>query len=63
MLANLFVILQYLLPKHWLTSLVYRIARINIPRVKNFLIARFVQIYDVDVEEIKLDLPDGFATL
>ncbi len=63
MLANLFVILQYLLPKHWLTSIVYRIARIRIPRVKNFLIARFVQIYDVDVEEIKLDLPDGFATL
>lgn len=62
MLANVFVILQYLLPRHWLTSLVHRIARIRKPRVKNFLISRFVRFYDVDIEEVKLDLPDGFPT-
>lgn len=62
MFANIFVIFQYLLPRHWLTSLIYRIARIRNPRVKDFLITRFVQLYDVDIEEIKLDVPQDFPT-
>ena len=62
MLANIFVLFQYLLPRHWLTSLIYRIARIRNPRVKNFLITRFVRLYDVNVEEVKLDVPQGFPT-
>ena len=62
MLANIFVLFQYLLPRHWLTSLIYRIARIRNPRVKDFLIRRFVQLYDVDIEEIKLDVPEDFPT-
>jgi len=62
MLANAFVVLQYLLPKHWLTAVIYRVARIRNVRIKNFLITRFVQLYDVNVEEIKLDLPQDFAT-
>ncbi len=62
MLANAFVVLQYLLPKHWLTAIVYRIARIRNAAMKNFLITRFVKLFDVDVEEIKLDLPGDFAT-
>ena len=62
MLANIFVIFQYLLPRHWLTSLIYRIAHIRKPRVKDFLITRFVRLYDVDIEEIKLDVPQGFPT-
>ncbi|MGI9238320.1 MAG: archaetidylserine decarboxylase [Woeseiaceae bacterium] len=62
MLARAFVILQYLLPKHWLTAVVYRVARIRNSTIKNFLISRFVQFYDVNVEEIKRDLPAGFTT-
>lgn len=62
MLAYAFVLLQYLLPKHWLTAVVYRVARIRNTRIKNFLITRFVQLYDVNVEEIKLDVPRDFAT-
>lgn len=62
MLANAFVLLQYLLPKHWLTALIHRVARIRNPRIKDFLITRFVQLYDVNVEEIRLDLPQDFAT-
>lgn len=62
MLASAFVMLQYLLPKHWLTAMVYRVARIRNSAVKDFLISRFVKLYDVDVEEIKLDLPQDFAT-
>ena len=62
MLARIFVALQYLVPRHWLTAVIYRIARIRNPRFKNFLIAQFVRIYDVDVEEVKLDLPRDFPT-
>ena len=62
MLANAFVLLQYLLPKRWLTATVYRIARIRNTGIKNFLIARFVRLYDVDVDEVKLAVPDEFAT-
>jgi phosphatidylserine decarboxylase len=62
MLAYAFVALQYLLPRHWLTGLVYSAARIRNKRVKNFLITRFVKLYDVDTEEIKLGLPEDFAT-
>lgn len=62
MLANAFVLLQYLLPKHWLTALIYRVARIRNTHVKDFLITRFIQLYDVNIEEIKLDLPQDFDT-
>lgn len=62
MLAKLFAYLQYVLPRYWLTALVYRLARVRTARVKNFLIARFVQLYDVETAEIKGELPDDFAT-
>jgi len=60
--ATVFVLFQYLLPRHWLTSVIYRIARIRSERVKDFLITRFVQLYDVDIDEIKLNPPGDFAT-
>jgi len=63
MLARLFVTLQYLLPKHWLTAIVYRVARSRSPAIKDFLIRRFVHLYDVDVEEVRRDVPDDFASL
>lgn len=59
---RLFVILQYLLPRHALTAVVYRIARIRKPAIKDFLISRFVRLYGVDTTEIKLAVPDDFAT-
>ncbi len=58
---GLFVGLQYLLPKHWLTAVIWRIARIRNKTVKNFLITRFASLYKVDLEEVLLDVPDGFA--
>jgi phosphatidylserine decarboxylase len=60
--ANVFVLLQYLLPKRWLTAIIYRIARIRHTGIKNFLIARFVQLYDVNVDEVKLAVPREFDT-
>lgn len=61
MLANAFVIMQYLLPKYWLTSLIYHAARIRNRRVKDFLITGFVRIYGVDTDEVKCELPKDFA--
>ena len=62
MLARLFAYAQYLLPKFWLTSVVYRIARIPHAGFKDFLISRFVQLYRVDTSDTKLSVPDQFLT-
>jgi phosphatidylserine decarboxylase len=62
MLTRLFVFLQYLLPKHLLTSIVYRVARIRTKAIKNSLIKGFLGIYDVDVSEVDKQIPDDFET-
>ena len=61
-MAGLFVALQYILPRYLMTALIWRIARIRNERIKNFLITRFVDLYKVDVDEVLLDIPDGFAS-
>ena len=62
MLNHLFVMLQYVLPRHWLTALIWRIARIRNPRIKDFLIMNFSKAFDVDLDEVKLAVPGEFAT-
>ena len=62
MLARAFVVLQYLVPKHLLTRLTWRIARIRNVRVKDFLITQFAKAFDVDLDEVRLEVPGGFAT-
>ena len=62
MLARLFVLFQYLVPQHWLTALVWRIARIRHTATKNFLIRKFVAMYDVDLDEVLQQVPDDFPT-
>jgi phosphatidylserine decarboxylase len=57
-----FLILQFFLPKHLLTAIVFNIARIRTKPVKDFLIRRFVSIYKVDVEEVTLPVPVGYLT-
>ena len=61
MIARLLASLQYLLPRRWLTALVYRIARIRVPRIKNALIRGFVRMYDVNVDEVAADVPENDA--
>lgn len=61
-MSRLFVALQYLLPRLWLTALIHRLARIRNPGVKDWLIRRFVSLYDVDVDEVKREVPTAFAT-
>lgn len=60
--APAFVVLQYLLPKYWLTALIYRLARVRQQSVKNFLIRKFVWLYNVDIEEAEKDVPDGYVS-
>lgn len=60
--ARLFVMFQWILPQHGLTSVVYWLARIRHVAVKNFLIRHFVNIYAVNTEEIAVTLPEGFET-
>lgn len=60
--ARLFVALQYLLPRFWLTALIWKIARIRHVAFKNFLITRFIQLYRVDTSEIKGKAPVDFAS-
>jgi len=62
MFDRLFVYLQYILPRYWLTSLIYRLARIESPAIKNFLITRFVSAYDVAIDEVELLIPDDFTS-
>ena len=61
MLARLFANAQYILPKYWLTAIVYRVTRIRHTGFKNFIITRFVKLYKVDTGDISLMLPDDFA--
>ena len=54
---QVFVALQYLLPRHWLTAVVWRIARIRHPAVKNFLIRQFASAFDVDLDPVEDPAP------
>ena len=62
MKASAFVLLQHILPRHWLTTVIWHIARIRHPGIKNVLITQFARAFDVDLEDVKLDVPDDFPT-
>ncbi len=61
-MSRLFVWLQYLLPRFWMTALIYRLARIRNRRFKDLFIQRFIGLYKVDIDEVKSEVPGGFAT-
>ena len=47
----LFVGLQYLLPHHFLSSLMHRVTRAELPAFKNALIRKVIQWYRIDMQE------------
>ncbi len=61
-IARLFVQLQKLLPQYLLTSLARGLAGIRIPVIKNFFIRQFVRAYDVDIDDVRLQVPGDFAS-
>ncbi len=62
MLKKLFVALQFGLPQHRITALVRRITRIRHSGIKDYLITHFVRLYDVNIDEVLLNVPEDFAT-
>lgn len=62
MTGRLFVLFQHLLPRHWLTAVIYRIARIRTRSIKDALIRGFVRVYKVDMAEIDKEVPRDFIT-
>ena len=59
--SYLFLMLQYLLPKHLLTALLYRISRIRTVAIKDKIILAFANAFDVDIEEAARTVPDEYA--
>jgi phosphatidylserine decarboxylase len=57
--ARLFVALQYVLPQHLLSALMYRLARLRWRLLKNLLIATFLRLYRIDMSET--EQPDAKA--
>ncbi len=62
MLTQLFIGLQYVMPQHLLTALIWRLARIRHTATKDFLIRRFIAAFDVDIDDVLLAVPNDFAT-
>ncbi|MDJ0917547.1 MAG: archaetidylserine decarboxylase [Woeseiaceae bacterium] len=61
MRRTLFVAMQYLLPKHLLTAIVFRLARVRHVATKNWLISRFVKAFNVDLDDVPRTVPDDFV--
>lgn len=60
--SQLFLLLQRLLPKRLLTALVYRLARIRVPAIKDLLIRSFLKMYTVKLDELAKSVPNDFAS-
>ena len=58
--SRLFVFLQLVMPKYLLTAGVRRLSRVRLDWFKDFLITRFVRLYNVDIEDVLLPVPGGF---
>lgn len=57
---RIFIALQYLLPHHALSRLIGCLANCERPGIKNALIRRFIQRYDVDMEQAERKQPEDF---
>ena len=53
---------QYFIPQHFITSLVYRISRCEIPWFKNNLIKLFIRVFDVDMSLASDPDPESYAS-
>ena len=60
--TRLFVALQYLLPQHGLSRLVYGLARSRVRWLKNALIDNFIGHYHPDMSEAEQPEPRGYAS-
>ncbi|WP_133136343.1 archaetidylserine decarboxylase [Legionella rowbothamii] len=51
---------QYVLPKHGLTTLAGCLAEVKEPKVKNFIIQRFIKKYNVNMSEALIEDPTAY---
>jgi len=61
-LDKLRVLPQYFIPQRFLTSLVYRITRCEIPWFKNNLIKLFISVFDVDMSLAQNPDPESYSS-
>jgi phosphatidylserine decarboxylase len=59
---RLLAVLQRLLPTRWLSSLMFHIAELELPRFKNALIRSFLRFYPVDLGEAESARPEDYAS-
>lgn len=59
---KLFIALQYLLPKHWLSRWIGLIAESKVSWLKNCLIRGFANFYDVDWTDAARQSPEAFQS-
>lgn len=62
MLKHFRVYVQYLLPHHFLTVLAGRLANIRHPRIKNWMIHKFIRDYHIDIQEAAEPSLEAYAT-
>jgi phosphatidylserine decarboxylase len=62
LLESLFVTLQYLLPHHFLSSLMHRLTRIESPLIKDLIIRTVVDIYKVNMQEAMESDPSRYRS-
>lgn len=58
--SQIFLLVQHILPKRLMTSLVYRLTHVRLAVIKNTLIRGFLKFYTVNLDEVKKAVPDDF---
>ena len=62
MLTNILVFLQYLIPKYLITAILRFLSRISNRKIKDFFIIKFISFYEIDIEDVKKEVPKDFKT-
>lgn len=60
--SQLFLLLQRVMPKRLVTTLVYQLAHIRVRPIKDLLIRSFLKIYTVNVDDVSKSVPDDFVS-
>ncbi len=62
-MSTFLALFQYLLPRHALTALAYRVTRIRIVRVKDWMIRIYLRLFAVELDEVDGRVPEDFESL
>ncbi len=62
-MSTFLALFQYLLPRHALTALAYRVTRIRIVRVKDWMIRTYLRLFAIELDEVDGRVPEDFESL